>query len=150
MSRLLIDTNILLLYVVGSFDPAAISRFKRTEKFDEDDFALLTEHVGRYSVLVVTAGVLAEVSNLLSGYLHVQVAGHIVELVDHAEEASKPAVEIMADAEFARLGFTDSTILQAAATPETTVLTDDVQLYLALLAREHNAVNFNHLRNIGN
>jgi hypothetical protein len=146
MSRLLIDTNLLLLHVVGSFDPAAISRFKRTDKFDEDDFALLGQYIAQYGVLVVTAGVLSEVSNLLSRRLHTPVASHVVELVDRAEEASRPAAEVVADAAFPRLGFTDSGILQAASAPDTTVLTDDLQLYLELLARECHAVNFEHLR----
>ena len=30
---ILVDTNILLLHFVGSFDPSLIARFKRTERF---------------------------------------------------------------------------------------------------------------------
>jgi hypothetical protein len=30
---LLIDTNVLLLYVVGSYDPGAVPRHKRTGRF---------------------------------------------------------------------------------------------------------------------
>ncbi len=35
---LLIDTNILLMLVVGSYDRSRIGTFKRTEQYTEDDF----------------------------------------------------------------------------------------------------------------
>lgn len=148
MSRLLIDTNILLLYVVGRRDRAIIPRFKRTSLFDGDDFDMLLHQVGQYSALLVTGGVLAEVSNLLPDYLHVDLAAELRGLVAQAQEAVAPATEIVGQNVFPRLGYTDCGILVAATMGETTVLTDDVQLYLTLMAREQRVVNFNHLRRL--
>ena len=37
----LVDTNLLLLYVVGVYDPSRIERWNRTRAFPEDDFELL-------------------------------------------------------------------------------------------------------------
>jgi hypothetical protein len=139
MSRLLIDTNILLLYVVGSFGRDTIKRFKRTSAFDADDFDLLVRHIGSYTNIVVTGGILPD-------YLHEAVAPTLVSVVNDAVEEHAPAAEVLADRVFPRLGFTDCGIVRAANDRETTVMTDDVQLYLELLAREMAAVNFNHLR----
>jgi hypothetical protein len=146
MSRLLIDTNILLLYVVGSFGRDTIKRFKRTSSFDADDFDLLVRHIGNYSEIVVTGAILAEISNLLPDYLHEAMAPTLMSVVNDAVEEHAPAAQVVADRVFPRLGFTDSGIVRAANDRETTVMTDDVQLYLELLARERAAVNFNHLR----
>ena len=38
---ILIDTNILLLYFIGSFDPGLISSFKRTARFSVEDYETL-------------------------------------------------------------------------------------------------------------
>lgn len=37
----LVDTDLLLLFFIGGYDPSLISKFKRTQSFDEDNFSLL-------------------------------------------------------------------------------------------------------------
>ncbi|HUZ07842.1 MAG TPA: hypothetical protein VMV89_10200, partial [Candidatus Paceibacterota bacterium] len=41
--RLLVDTNLLLLYFVGGFRRELIRSFNRTSKFSEADFILLDQ-----------------------------------------------------------------------------------------------------------
>jgi hypothetical protein len=53
MPRLLIDTNVLLLHVVGSHDRMLIERLKRTATFTQADFDLLQGELRRYAALVV-------------------------------------------------------------------------------------------------
>lgn len=69
---LLIDTNLLLLYIVGAYDPGQIEGFSRTEQFDPDDFAVLYSFVQRFDLVVTTPHVLTETSNLLGG-----LSGHV-------------------------------------------------------------------------
>jgi len=40
---LLVDTNLLLLYIVGSLNPEKIARHKRTDKFTIEDYKLFLE-----------------------------------------------------------------------------------------------------------
>lgn len=150
--RLLIDTNILLLYVVGSLGLERISRHKRTAKFTIQDFRLLQEVLREFGGIVATPNVLTEVSDLLGqtdkvtrAKLLAVFGGRVIPDTEELYVQSRMAVEMI---EFLRLGLTDATILSLPKT-DLTVLTDDLHLYLALQRRGISAVNFNHLRETG-
>lgn len=51
----LVDTNILLLWFVGSLNPARISRFNRTEKFSPEDYDLLVRILYPFGKVITTA-----------------------------------------------------------------------------------------------
>ncbi len=146
---LIIDTNLLLLYIVGSLDPNLIQKHKRTSQFGLDDFRLLRDFLRQYERFVTTPNVLTEVSNLLSqigeevaARLRIQLRAHI-KLFQEDYIASTEAAEAE---EFQRLGLTDAAILLLSE-EDLMVLTDDIRLYLALQNRGLNAaVNFNHIR----
>lgn len=61
----LVDTNLLLLYVVGVYEPHRIERFKRTSTFTTEDFELLKRLLGHFETVATTPPVLTEVSNFL-------------------------------------------------------------------------------------
>jgi hypothetical protein len=65
---LLVDSNLLLLYFVGAYDPERISTFKGTYSrgFSEDDFNLLFRLIALFEKIVTTPNILTEVSNLSS------------------------------------------------------------------------------------
>jgi rRNA-processing protein FCF1 len=146
--RLLVDTNILLLYIVGSLNLDQIARHKRTEKFSVEDFRLLAGLLPQFGGIVVTPNILSEVSNLLGQTDERTKAklfllfGSLVRVIEEHYVRSLAAVELR---EFVRLGLTDATIL-ALAGKELTVLTDDLHLYLALQSKGVEVINFNHLR----
>ena len=150
MPRLLIDTNVLLLHVVGSHDRTLIERLKRTATFTQADFDLLQEELHRYSDLVVTPSILTELSNLLPNWAHELVAQSMRHILTPFQEEGAPFAEVMADPVFPRLGFTDTAITTVAfpGADENNlhVLTDDVHLYNELAYRGVNVINFNHLR----
>lgn len=56
----LVDTNLLLLYVVGAYSPRWIGRFKHTSAFTEDDFELLGRLMGQFQTVVTTPHVLTD------------------------------------------------------------------------------------------
>ena len=62
---ILIDTNLLLLFVVGSCNVKHIGTFKRTKKFIPADFEALRRMLGNFRRLVTTPNILTEVSNFL-------------------------------------------------------------------------------------
>jgi hypothetical protein len=60
----LVDTNLLLVYFVGAFDPALIPKFKRTRMYTLEDHPLLVRVLGFFEKVVTTPHILTEVSNL--------------------------------------------------------------------------------------
>jgi len=63
-SGLLIDTNLLIMFFIGFFDPQQVSRFGRTDRYDAADFYALAQLVEYFRRVIVTPHILAEVSNL--------------------------------------------------------------------------------------
>src|SRR2546425_1973988 len=61
---IVLDTALLMLFVVGITNPALISRHKRLKEYTVGDFELLRNVMARASDVVVTPNVLTETSNL--------------------------------------------------------------------------------------
>ncbi|HEY0514856.1 MAG TPA: PIN domain-containing protein [Thermoanaerobaculia bacterium] len=146
--KLLVDTNILLLYIVGSLSPDHIARHKRTDTFTVEDYRLLDRLLRQFSGIVVTPNILTEVSNLL-GYTDAKTREKLLLLLrawmpafDEHYVRSHEAVELT---EFPRLGLADASVL-ACMSQGLTILTDDLHLYLALQRKGGEVINFNHLR----
>jgi hypothetical protein len=150
---LLVDSNLLLLYFVGSYDPARISTFKGTSAkgFREDDFNLLIKLVGRFEKIVTTPNILTEVSNLSNQLrrdekqtYYADFASQVQTLTEHYTESK----EISRLPHFADLGLTDSGIMKLAR-GSFLVLTDDGPLFGYLQNVGIDAINFNHVRDWG-
>jgi hypothetical protein len=145
---LLVDTNLLLVLIVGSYDREQIERFKRTRAYTADDYDLLTQFVGEFGELVVTPNVLTEVSNL-AGQLVEPLRGRVLSslgrLTVQVRERYFPSSEAAQEPDFSRFGLADVSILLTAR-EKVAVLTDDLPLYLKLSAQDAYVVNFNHLR----
>lgn len=139
---LLIDTNLLVLLIVGRFSPDLISRHKRTRKYSIEDFELLLRIATNAPSLVTTPNVLTEASNLLDDDERLQRI--LALLVNQAQETFVESRTACAQPEFPRLGLADAAILEASAGHG--VLTDDLGLYLALQDRGIESWNFNHFR----
>ena len=146
--KLLVDTNILLLYIVGSLSLDRIARHKRTDTFTIEDYLLLDALLRQFGGIVVTPNILTEVSNLL-GYTDEKTRGSLLILLRSlawiSEEHYVRSLDAVETAEFSRLGLADASIL-SCPTEGLTVLTDDLHLYLALQRRGVEVINFNHLR----
>ena len=75
---LLIDTNLLLLYFIGTYDPDRIPRFKRTMSFTVDEFLLLDAIFTNFDKVITTPNILTEISNL-SGQLPGDLRPHFYD-----------------------------------------------------------------------
>ena len=145
---IIVDTNILLLLFVGSYDLSLVGRFRRLAAFTATDYELLVSTLSGFPAVVTTPMILTEVnslSNLLEsrhkyGYYTVfsLLAGRLQEEV--------PATrEIIATEFFKRFGYTD-TAIALAARQRYLVLTDDFALAGFLESQQIDARNFHHLR----
>jgi rRNA-processing protein FCF1 len=145
---ILVDTNILLLHFVGSFDRSLITRFKRTERFTVEDFDLLEHILARFDRVVTTPNVLSEVNSLSNQLAEPARKGYFEDfarrIVPLHEEYVISAEAARRDC-FPRLGLTDSGILHLVK-DKYLVLTDDFRLHGTLEKHGVDAINFNHLR----
>jgi hypothetical protein len=145
---LLVDTNLLLVLLVGALDVNQVEQFKRTRAYTREDYALLAAFVGEYERMVTTPNVLTEVSNLLgqlTGTLRIRALLHLGALAGALDESYLPSKDLVRDPHFPSLGLTDTSIIHSVE-GDVTVLTDDLQLYVQLAATGSDVVNFNHLR----
>ena len=90
-SGLLIDTNLLVLLIVGSVNANRIATFKRTSKYSPSGFReLLLNEIRPFKVLYTVAHVMAEVSNLtdLTGNERSR-AGRLAEAAAHHSQGTR-------------------------------------------------------------
>jgi len=145
---LLIDTNLLVLFAVGSVNRRRIETFKRTRQYTNADFGLLLRALENQQPLYTTAHVLAEVSNLtdLPGGERQQIRNFLREMILRLDEVAIPSRQATESPIYPRLGLADAAIATAASSTGCTVLTDDLDLYLLLLRQQVGVINFTHLR----
>jgi hypothetical protein len=149
---IILDTPLLLLLVVGTASRDYISKHRRLKAYTDADFILLTRILSRATKVIVTPNTLRETSNL-AGYIAEPARTHIYELLRALAEAAETEEQYIeskvatARTEFVRLGLTDSALLQLATTSHT-LLTVDLDLYLAALKQGLNAENFTYHRGL--
>lgn len=147
----LIDSNILLLLLVGLLDKRLISNFKHTKKFTTDDFDTLDAFLSNFNIFITTPNIITEVGNL-SGYLaenrkeaYSQVFANLIKSLKEFYLVSGDVAEMR---EFFKLGITDAGILRLAG-EDYFVLTDDFALSQTLQKQGVSVFNFNHIRPLG-
>ena len=118
---LLLDSNLLLLYVVGQTDRRLVRSFKRTQEFTDADFRLLFGLVTSFGSLVTTPHVLTEVNGLtnqLTGAHRQNVRVRIALDAPRWDERHVPAGPLTRTAAFASLGLTDAALAFLAHGPD--------------------------------
>ena len=145
--RILLDTNLLILYLVGITNRERIGRFKRTQSFSVEDFERLIAILAQADVLVTTPHVLTQVSDLvkLEAPEFEAFLGLFSNWIRGASESIAPAADLVGHPIFPRVGLADTGIGRVAE-QGAVVLTDDFLLYIALAERDLPVINFNHLR----
>ncbi len=146
---LVIDTNLLLLYLVGLHDPDRIETFKRTRAYSVDDFDLLIYIISRFGGFSTTPNIMTEVSNLIEGveYDDVPLLTVLRDKVIYQEEHYIASRIILSneDETFLKFGVSD-TVLYRLAQANYLILTVDSSLCAFLQNKDLPALNFNHLR----
>lgn len=145
---LIIDANLLVLFVVGTTNRSLIARHKRLKAFSLDDFDMLCRLVESAPEVLVTPNALTEASNLL-GYIgepaRTQVFKTFRTIVQSTPEEYVQSRIACKTKEFLRLGLTDAALMELS-NESRLILTTDLDLYLAAQKRGVSAINFNHLR----
>lgn len=148
---ILLDTNILLLWIVGLFDRNYIEKFKRTaDRFTVDDFDLISQLLGHFQVKVTTTSILTEVSNLsgqINGKFKADYFDTFAKVIKSENEHLISSSDICDLPEFKIFGLTDSAITSIAK-DNYLVFTDDLPLYQYLSNLKVDVINFNYIRNL--
>jgi hypothetical protein len=145
---LLLDTNLLLVLVVGHYQPKMVEQFKRTSQYTADDYQLLAKTVSQFSRLITTPHILTEVNSLSNQLTQATKKTYAPVFADQIKAMSEIYIAseaLSTDAEFSELGLTDISIMRAA-NDGYLVLTDDLRLTVRLNIRRIDVINFNHLR----
>lgn len=110
---LLLDTNVLLVLIVGTLRPDMLSKHARLKAFDSDFFNFVRAQAGADTKHVSTPHILTEVSNLLgSGKQQIvdrgnQVFRNYVAKLNEVYRASKELVDLPV---FTSIGLADTSI----------------------------------------
>lgn len=132
---ILIDTQLLVLLVVGLTRASLIGRHKRTtdRKYTRTDFYFLLDLLGNAPRFVFCAHVAAETSNLAGQHGEPDrsaIMATLKALLNHAEERPILCSEAMEHPDYAALRLTDAAQL-ALCTEDAVLLTDDEPLHRA-------------------
>lgn len=149
----IVDTNILLLYLIGSFDRNWIAKFDLLQKYAQEDYDTLVLLLRQFDRILTTPNILTEASNLcgdltkekLKGKLPALYYPSFVQSIGQLNERYVPSNAAAADAAFSRFGVSDCGIAYLAH-KSFLVLTDDSHLYRHLDEQRIDAMNFNHIR----
>ena len=148
---ILIDTNILLLWFVGTVNRERISKFNRTEKFVPEDYDLLLQILSDFNKIVTTPNILTEVNSLanqLGEPERSQCLSVFAEGVARLNESYLESTEVVRTDSFTKFGLTDCGIATLAKN-KYLVLTDDLKLASYLQKIEIDTINFNNIRPSG-
>ncbi len=133
MLPVIIDTNLLILLVVGLTRRDLISKHARSRVYTDRDFDLLMDLIVDLRRIMLIPNVLTETSNLISDYGEPDRSNirrtlkSIIEMYREEYVVSRYASSLN---HFVRLGLTDAAITAAALRP-CHILTDDFDLYIA-------------------
>lgn len=151
----IVDTNLLLLWLVGLSDPKRIKKVDRTEKYSIDAYRKLNGLILQFSRIITTPNIITEISNLINDIKGSERESFFSLLGSVLNNGlDKPSIEtieeyvpstiILEDNKIVTFGVTDCGIRQVAS-QGFLVLTDDASLIEYLRYLELDAVNFSNL-----
>lgn len=144
----ILDTNLLLLLVVGETDRSLIGKHRRLQAYEEVDFDWLRATLRAPRALLLCPNVVSETSNLVR-YIYPaaaqRVAVTLAVLLQQTTETYIQSVLAAAESAYARLGVTDAVLIMLSRT-DATLVTDDLDLALAAQRVGADVVNYTHVR----
>ena len=147
--KVLLDTNLLAMYLVGLLGDGEIESFKRTQSYTTKDAMVLNSALLKFKSIVTTPHVLAETANLLdwfNGNKREKLFKYLTDYIDSVEEIYQPAEQIVLSHAFLKLGLSDASLFDICRQKNCVLLTDDLDLYGFASGHGVETINFNHLR----
>lgn len=148
----LIDTNLLMLYLIGIFDldklkPDRIP--KRINKYSIDNFQQLKTLVSFFKHKYTTPGVLVETWNFLENMFDEQYFRSFRDFIAKEFKVYRERLlaknDIMAEENFLELGFTDCSIQEAASFHNLLIVTDDLAAHIKFSRQGLSSLNMTNI-----
>lgn len=148
--RLIIDTNIFLLLVIGAVEEGRhISKSKRLNGYSYKDYLIVIDFIATFSEIYITHYIATEVSNLidLKGHLSDTAFKIAQELFKECRQVDSDIHSDCNDKNFIHYGITDSSLINLVS--EFVVLTNDNRLLAGLYGNGHdNVVPYNSIKEL--
>lgn len=150
MRRVLLDTNLLILLLVGSARSDLVGEHKRLRAFTAQHWNDFSRWLEGTKSFVTSPNILTETSNLLDigkGALPAVVSNYI-SFVEKADELEVTSKSVVGTGYFLRFGLTDATILHLIRA-DVEVGTVDYKLYGVLNFLGVRVTNIRNFTNLG-
>ncbi|MEZ4723764.1 MAG: hypothetical protein R2863_03810 [Candidatus Kapaibacterium sp.] len=125
---IVIDTNSLIVFIIGIINNAKHLNHPRTSDFDIVDFKMLLNKIGNPKNLIVISNVWTEVDNLLNESFQkndLRYYKTLKYLINLSTEPYIKIADIIQERTFEKIGVTDSLLLNAAIKAKVLVTFDD-------------------------
>lgn len=132
-----LDTNLLLLFVVGLRSSERVRSHRRLQRFTPDDAEALYRFCGLFSRIVTMPHVLTQTSDLLRDDEQL----YLKQVIDLAQEEFVPSREVATMHQYPYLGLADAAILARIA-GAFLVLSDDGLLVAEVQSLNGGALSF--------
>lgn len=145
MTRYLIDSNLLVLLILGGSDRALIGAHRRLKNFEQADFVELERLLGGATSLVTLPYILAESSNLIGigKSASIKAVSLFEKFVRNVVEFEVQSDKIVEHRYFRKFGLTDTAIIHLLR-DNVHVLTVDHALYGVLVDLGIKSINMRH------
>ncbi|MDO9298441.1 hypothetical protein [Bradyrhizobium sp.] len=143
---LVLDTNLIILLIVGLADEKSVPTHKRTRAYSVNDFRLLLKIISTYEDMRVIPNALSEASNLLDfegDGLPAKIFACFSHFVSTTKECYIPSLDALQRNEIRRLGLTDTATLELGK-EGFHILSADAGLCIAASRAGYIASNFIH------
>lgn len=149
----ILDTNTLLLLIVGTTDINYISAHKRTNQFTKENYQTLMDFLPSNLTIIYPPHVAAEVSNLIDFSSNQKMKSDIFHtfstFIRQQNETSVTSFDALNRQEFINLGLTDAALLLLSEMQhqgkKAHLITADLELAIAAEMAGYDVTNFNHL-----
>jgi len=145
-----LDANLLLVYIVGLFDLRYLPKIKRAASYDGDDWRRLANLLKHARKAIVTPGIITEACNLLDTVNRqndFRIFATLQRLSSSLREDYITAQTLFGHQLCLRFGHADASIAHLAGRGHL-VITDDLRLKVALEGMRLPVLNFNYLRSL--
>ena len=146
VDRLLLDTNMLLLFLVGNLRADLVGKQRKLRAYDLADLGNLMAYVNAARRHVTLPNITTEVSNHIGSGQQVICSGAPEALAQYCADVAEeyvPSRNLVAHPRYFQLGLTDVAVF-LASDPSVTILTADYKLFGVLQTAGANAVNIRH------
>jgi predicted PolB exonuclease-like 3'-5' exonuclease len=145
---IVVDTNLMVLYIIGLFDIGLIERHNKTKAYTKKDFLTLYRLLENFNTTLTTPNILTETSNLTeTGDEKFKDSFFLkfAEAISRFDERHSTSIDLTNEKGFKKFGLADSSITKLASQGNL-VVTDDLKLSSYLSNQNMPVLNFNHIR----